>query len=128
MRNVLYKIKIHILCSITFFRKSCRSRDNVKKCGEARLATHDNIIRCLLFSCWITTATNTQSEYVIPPKHTHSNTDYTSTWFVAHKIARILVRLGTSRNTKRFFLGNRTTGKKICPMLSPDLFWWGFLK
>jgi hypothetical protein len=43
--EVIEKIKIHILCSVTFFRKSCRSGDKVEKCGKARQATDDNIIR-----------------------------------------------------------------------------------
>jgi len=29
--NVVQKIKTHILCSVTFFRKSCRLWDNVGK-------------------------------------------------------------------------------------------------
>jgi hypothetical protein len=38
------KIKTHILCSVTFSRKSCRLRDNVgKKNGTAGQATDDNI-------------------------------------------------------------------------------------
>ena len=33
--KVAEKIKTHILCSITFFRKSCRLCDNVEKyCGD----------------------------------------------------------------------------------------------
>ena len=43
--KVVEKIKIHILCSITFFRKSCRLGDNVEKYGGAREATDDNIIQ-----------------------------------------------------------------------------------
>jgi hypothetical protein len=31
----------------------------VEKCGEARQATADNIIRCMRFTCWMTKATNT---------------------------------------------------------------------
>ena len=37
------KIKTHILCSITFFRKSCRSWDNVEKYGTARQTTEPTI-------------------------------------------------------------------------------------
>jgi hypothetical protein len=61
------KTKTHILCSITFFlpRKSCRSWDNVEKCGTARQATDGNIIRRMRFACWITKATDTHSEYGI---------------------------------------------------------------
>jgi len=31
----------------------------------ARQATDDNTMRCMLFACWITKATDTHSEYVI---------------------------------------------------------------
>jgi hypothetical protein len=55
--KVVEKIKTRILCSITFFRKSCRGRD--------RQATDDNIIRRMRFACWITKAIDTHSEYVI---------------------------------------------------------------
>jgi hypothetical protein len=63
--KVVEKIKTHILCSITFFRKSRRLRDNVEKYVRARQATDDNIIRCIRFSWWLTKATGTHSEYVI---------------------------------------------------------------
>jgi len=33
--KALHKSKTHILCSISFLRKSCRLRDNVEKCGTA---------------------------------------------------------------------------------------------
>jgi hypothetical protein len=59
------KIKTHILCSITFFLKSCRLWVNVEKYGTARQATDDNIIRRMRFACRITKATDTHSEYVI---------------------------------------------------------------
>ena len=36
-----------------------------EKCGRARQATDDNIIRRIRIACWITKATNTHSEYVI---------------------------------------------------------------
>jgi hypothetical protein len=63
--KVVEKIKTQILCSITFFRKSCRLRYNVEKYGRARQATDDNITRFMCIACWITKATNTHSEYVI---------------------------------------------------------------
>jgi hypothetical protein len=63
--KVVEKIKTHILCSITFFRKSCRLRDNVEKYGTARQATDDNIIRRMHFLCWMTKAADTYSEYVM---------------------------------------------------------------
>jgi hypothetical protein len=37
----------------------------VKKYGTAGQATDDNIIWNISFACWITTATDTNSEYVI---------------------------------------------------------------
>jgi hypothetical protein len=63
--KVVDKIKTHILCSINFFRKSCRSWDNAEKYGRARQATDDNIIQRMRFACSITKATDTHSEYVI---------------------------------------------------------------
>jgi hypothetical protein len=38
----------------------------VEKCGEARQATDDNIMWCMHIACWITKATDTHSEHVIP--------------------------------------------------------------
>ena len=63
--KVVEKIKTHILYSITFFRKSSRLRDNVAQTGTSRQATNDNIIRRMRFSCRITKATKTHSEYEI---------------------------------------------------------------
>jgi hypothetical protein len=63
--KVVEKIKTHILCSITFSRKSCRLWDNVEKYGGATQATVDNIIRRMRFACWITKATDTHSECII---------------------------------------------------------------
>ena len=59
--NVVEKIKTHILWSEKkkiFFRKSCRSWENVEKYSRAGKATDDHIV------C-IPTATNTHSEYII---------------------------------------------------------------
>jgi hypothetical protein len=63
--KVVQKIKTHILCSVTFSRKSCRLWDNVEKYGTVRQATDDNIIRRMRIACWITNATDTHSQYVI---------------------------------------------------------------
>ena len=46
--KVLEKIKTHILCSITVFRKSCRLWDNVEKYGGARKDADDMAARCVL--------------------------------------------------------------------------------
>jgi hypothetical protein len=53
LRNILdeylEKIKTHILCSITFFRKSYRFRDKVEMGGGAREAVNDMAhARCML--------------------------------------------------------------------------------
>jgi hypothetical protein len=37
----------------------------VEKCGLARQATDDSIIRRMLIACWISKGTDTYSEYVI---------------------------------------------------------------
>jgi hypothetical protein len=37
------EIKIHILCSVIVFRKSCRLWDNVEKYGRVWKATDDNM-------------------------------------------------------------------------------------
>jgi hypothetical protein len=44
------KIKTHILCSVTFIRKSCRLRGNVENCGGAREIEHISMAhaRCIL--------------------------------------------------------------------------------
>jgi len=41
--NVVEKIKTHILCSVTFFRISCRLWDNVEKCCRVGQTTNDNM-------------------------------------------------------------------------------------
>ena len=59
--KVVEKIKIHILCPTTFFRKSCRLCDNVEKCGGAREATIDVTIRRIRVAYWISKATCTHA-------------------------------------------------------------------
>ena len=63
--TVVEKIKTHILCSVTFFWKSCCLWDNVEKYGRARQATNDTTMWPMLFPCWITKAVDTRSECVI---------------------------------------------------------------
>ena len=41
--KVVVKIKTHVLCSATFFRKSCRLWENVQKYWSAGQATDDNM-------------------------------------------------------------------------------------
>jgi hypothetical protein len=57
--DIVEKIKTHILCLITFSRKSCRLWDNAEKCGRAGEATDDIIIiRRMRNACWINKATD----------------------------------------------------------------------
>jgi len=63
--KVAEKIKTHVICSIIFFRHSCRLWDNVEKCCKAGQATDDNIIRRMRIACWIPKATNKHSQCVI---------------------------------------------------------------
>jgi hypothetical protein len=46
-----------------FFRKSCRLWDSAEKCGRARQATDENLIRRMRFACWITKSADAHSEY-----------------------------------------------------------------
>jgi len=48
--NVVDKLKTHILCSVTFFRKSCRLWDHVEKYRRAGQATNYNMAHahCML--------------------------------------------------------------------------------
>jgi len=41
--KVVEKIKTHILCSVTFFRKSCRLWDNVENVCRAGQGTDGNM-------------------------------------------------------------------------------------
>jgi len=70
--QVVDRNQIHILCSVTVFRKFYRLWDNVVKYARARPATNDNIIQRMRFACWITKATDTHSEYLIPLFHGNS--------------------------------------------------------
>jgi hypothetical protein len=56
---IVNKIKINILCSITFFRKPFRLWDNMGKYGRAGQVT-DDIMR-MRIACWIRKATNTHT-------------------------------------------------------------------
>jgi len=75
MRNISHKfvekIKTHILCSITFFFKSCRLLDNVEKYCRAGQATDDNMAHahCMLDNLGLQTYTHTHT-------HTHTHTEY----------------------------------------------------
>jgi hypothetical protein len=45
--KIVAKIKTHILCSVPFFRKSCRFLDNVVKYCRAGQATDENMAHAL---------------------------------------------------------------------------------
>jgi hypothetical protein len=64
-RKVAGKIKTHILCSVTFFRKAYRIWENVEKCGRTGNATVGNTIRFMRLACLIAKARDTNSEHVI---------------------------------------------------------------
>jgi len=59
--EIVDDIKAHILCSITFSRKSCRLGDTVEKYGTAEEADYDNIRRRTRFACWLTKTKHTQN-------------------------------------------------------------------
>jgi hypothetical protein len=60
-QKVVEKFKTYILCSISFFRKSCHLWYNVETFCTAGQATDGDIIRRMRFPCWIDTATDTYS-------------------------------------------------------------------
>jgi hypothetical protein len=55
--KVVEKIKTHILCPVTFLRKSRRFLDNGKKYGTVR--------EPMRFACWLSKAAYTHSQYLI---------------------------------------------------------------
>ena len=59
--NVAEKIQTHILCSITFSRKSYPVWNYVEKYGRIGQATDGTVILHMAFARWITKATGTHS-------------------------------------------------------------------
>jgi len=57
--QIVEKIETHILCSVTFFRKSCCVWDNVEEYCRTGQATDENM--AIHITCWIPKATNTHS-------------------------------------------------------------------
>jgi hypothetical protein len=75
--KVLEKIKIHILCPITFFPKIVPFKRKYQKCGGAREATNDVTIWCIRVACWIMKATRMHTPThpgTRPCTHAHSLT------------------------------------------------------
>jgi hypothetical protein len=73
--NVVEETKTHILCSVTFFRKSCRLWDNAAKFGGTRGATNDVKtwrIRAALWTCNATCTHKHAHAYALG--HRHGNT------------------------------------------------------
>jgi hypothetical protein len=79
--KVVEKIKTHILCSMTFFRKSHRLWDNVEKYSGDWGATNDVTIWRTRVACWISKAVCTYAyahahalgyPYARTRKHTHT--------------------------------------------------------
>ena len=62
--KVVQKLETHILYSITFFRKSCRLWEKVKKIYILEW-WKPQITRCMRIACWIPKATNTHNDCVI---------------------------------------------------------------
>ena len=56
--EVVQKIKTHLYCSKTLFRKRTVYEIIWEKYDRARKATDDNIIQRMRFACWITKVTN----------------------------------------------------------------------
>jgi hypothetical protein len=85
------KIKTHILCSMKFFRKSCRLWDNVEKYGRARQATDDNIIGRMCFACCITKAkTHTKNMYYLLLFHGNNGYANAPQWYAIRKLPPLL--------------------------------------
>jgi len=55
------KIKTHTSCSAIFFPKIVTFRRLCRKDVTAGQATDENIVRCLLISCWIPKFPDTQN-------------------------------------------------------------------
>jgi hypothetical protein len=67
--KVVENYKTHFICN-TFFSPENRSVFlNVQKYCRAGKVTGGTVIRRMRFACWITKATNTHSEYVIPRRN-----------------------------------------------------------
>ena len=71
MRKFVEKIITHILCSMTFTRKSCRLWDNVEKYCRAREAADDNVMRRMRFACRISKLTRARAH---PSTFEHTRT------------------------------------------------------
>jgi hypothetical protein len=72
--KVVDKIKTHMLCSITFFWKSCRWWENVEKCGGAKKAVNDVTIWRICVASRISKATCARAHiHAHASWHTHTH-------------------------------------------------------
>ena len=70
--KVVEKIRTHILCPVTFSRKSCRLWDNVENYGGAREAADGKWRRV---ACWVSKATHAES-HARACAYTHTHTQH----------------------------------------------------
>ena len=100
-------------------RKPCRLWDNAEKCGTARQAAGDNVIRRMRFACWITKATDTHSEFVILMIF-HSNNGYANApycYFIVHCLYCLYYKLFLNQVKRNvlFVYCKRVDLKQILP-------------
>ena len=86
------KIKTHVLCSVTFSRKSYRLWDNVEKYCTVGQATGE-----VAHACWITKVTNTHSEYVTLLFHYKNSWTKAPQYYVTRTLA-VLLNIGSYWN------------------------------
>ena len=78
-------MKSHVLCHITFFRKTHRSWDNVEKYGGYRKAKNDVTIWRIRFAYWISKVICTRPRPRVPIcKHAHTDQYVISYWLLFH--------------------------------------------
>ena len=88
--HVVEKMKKHILCSATFFRKTCRLWDNVEKCGGAREAA-DDVAKCRIrVAWWIRKATRMHTPTLLATR-THRQICDTYCFSTATMVSRTLL-------------------------------------
>ena len=73
--KVVGKVKTHILCSITLFRKPYRLWDHVEKCGGDWEPKNDVTTWRIHTACWISKATSTYARaHIHTPGYSHART------------------------------------------------------
>ena len=114
--NVVEKLEAHVLCSVTFLRKSCRLWDNVIKYCRARQDTDDNMAHA---HCMLDTEgyKHTHTEVVQYPLLFHCHSGYTNVP-QCHAILALPVLLTPLR-----VLLWRSAAHKRWSILSSDLDW-----